>query len=171
MPDPEPVGVEVHVLLYREVLFEVQSGDVLVHRLALANVNQCVTLGMDDEPTGGIHVFARGVIEDREVGELGDAAEGVGHEPLAVLRGTRDESVEVEDSLRHNDAFDGTKQPGRGVEGRGDGSRVEDDRSYHVCAAAMSDEVDILQCLLDIGAGGTVPDEDPGQEEEDIICV
>jgi len=38
-----------------------------------------------------------------------------------------------------------------------------------MCAAAMSDEVDILQGLLDVGTRGTVPDEDPGQEEENIV--
>ena len=38
-----------------------------------------------------------------------------------------------------------------------------------MCAAAMSDEMDILQGLLDVCARGTVPDEDPGQEEENII--
>jgi hypothetical protein len=85
------------MLVYRKVLFEVQSGDVFVHGLALANVNQGIALGMDDEPAGGIHMLARRVVEDGEVGELGDAAKGVGHEPLAVLREARDELVEVED--------------------------------------------------------------------------
>ena len=108
------------MLVYGEVLFEVQSRDVLVHGLALANVDHGVALGMNYEPAGRIHVFARGVVEDGEVGELGNTAEGVGHEPLAVLRGARDELVRVEDSLRHNDTFDCIKQSGRGVEGRSD---------------------------------------------------
>lgn len=142
---------------------------MLVHGLALANVDQLVTLGMDDEPAGGIYVFARGIVEDGEVGELGDTAEGVGHEPLAVLGGARNELVEVEDALRHNDTFDGIKQPGRGVEGRSDGGGVEDDRSDHMRAAAMSDEVDLVQGLLNIGAGGSVPDEESGQEEKKIV--
>ena len=126
---------------------------------------------MDDEPAGGIHVFARRVVEDGEVGELGDAAEGIGHEPLAVLREAGDELVEVEDPLRHNDAFNGVKQSGRGVEGRGNGGRIEDDRGDHVRAAAMSDEVDLLQGLLDVCTRGAVPDEHPGQEEKDIVRV
>ena len=82
---------------------------MLVHGLALANVDQGVALGMDDEPAGGVHVFARGVVEGGEVGELGDAAKGVGYEPLAVLREARNKLVEVEDTLRHNDTFDGIK--------------------------------------------------------------
>ena len=89
---------------------------MLVHGLALSNVDQGVALGMDDEPTGGVYVFARGIVEDGEVGELGDTAKGVGHEPLAVLREARDESVEVEDPLRHDNTFDGIKQPGRSIE-------------------------------------------------------
>lgn len=142
---------------------------MLLHGLALTNVDQGVALGVDDKPTGGVHVFARGIVDDREVGELGDAAKCAGHEPLAVLGEARDELVGVEDPLRHNDTFDGIKQPGGGVEGRGDGGRVEDDRGDHVCAAAMSDEVDLLQGLLDVGTGGTVPDEHPGQEEKNIV--
>ena len=35
--------------------------------------------------------------------------------------------------------------------------------------ATMSDEVDLLQGLLDVGAGGTVPNEEPGQEEENVV--
>jgi hypothetical protein len=38
-----------------------------------------------------------------------------------------------------------------------------------VCAAAVSDEVDLLQGLLDVGTGGTVPDEHPGQEEKNVV--
>ena len=144
---------------------------MLVHGLALANVNERVTLGMEDEPTGGVHVFARGVVEYGEVGELGDAAEGVGYEPLAVLREARDELIDVENTLRHDDAFDCIKQPGRCVEGGSNGGRVEDDRCDHVCAAAVSNEVDLLQGLLDIGTGGTVPNEHPGQEEKKIVRV
>ena len=94
---------------------------MLVHGVALVNVDQGVALGMGDEPAGGIYVFARGVVEDGEVGELVDTAESVGHEPLAILGGTCDELVGVEDTLRHNDTLDGIKQPGRGVEGRSDG--------------------------------------------------
>ena len=142
---------------------------MIVHGLALANVDRRVALGMDDEPAGGIHVFARGVVEDGEVRELGDAAKGVGNEPLAILGEARDELVGVEYPLRHNDAFDSVEQSGGGVEGRSDGGRVEDDRGDHVCATAVSDEVYLLQGLLDIGAGGAVPDEHPGQEEKDIV--
>lgn len=100
---------------------------MFVHGLALANVDQGVALGMDDEPAGGVYVFARGVVEDGEIGEFGDAAKGVGHEPLAVLREARNESVEVEDSLRHDDAFDDIKQSGWSIERRSNGSRIEDD--------------------------------------------
>ena len=142
---------------------------MLVHGLALANVDQGVALGMNDEPAGGVYVFARGVVEDGKVGELGDTAKGVGYEPFAILREARNELVGVEDPLRHNDTFDGIKQSGRSIERRSNGSRVEDDRGDHMCAAAMSDEVDILQSLLDVGARRTVPDEDPGQEEKNII--
>jgi len=38
-----------------------------------------------------------------------------------------------------------------------------------VRAAAVTDEVDLLQSLLDVGTGGTVPDEHPGQEEKNIV--
>ena len=140
-----------------------------MHGLALANVDQGVALGVDDEPAGGIHVFARRVVEDGKVGELGSAAEGTGHEPLAVLREAGDELVEVEDPFRHNDTFDGVEQSGRGVEGRSNGGRVEDDRGDHVCAATMSDEIDLLQGLLDVCTRGAVPDEHPGQEEKNIV--
>ena len=112
----EPVGVEVDVLVRGQVLFEVQSRDVLVHGLALTNVDQGVALGMDDEPAGGIHVFTRRVVEDGEIGELGVSTEGVGHEPVAVLGEARDQLVGVEDTLRHDDAFDSIEQSGRGVE-------------------------------------------------------
>ena len=142
---------------------------MLVHGLALANVDQGVVLGMNDEPAGGIHALARGVIEHGEIGELGGAAEGVSHEPLAVLREARDELVGVEDPLRHDDTLDGIEQSGRGVEGRRDGGRVEDDRGNHMRAAAVSDEVDLLQSLLDVGTGGSVPDQEPGQEEKNIV--
>lgn len=36
-------------------------------------------------------------------------------------------------------------------------------------AAAVSDEVDLLQGLLDVRAGRSVPDKHPGQEEKDIV--
>ena len=142
---------------------------MFVHGLALANVDQRIALGMDDEPAGGVHVLARRVIDDREIGELGGVAKGIGHEPLAVLREAREELVEVENPLRHDDTFDGIEQSSRGVEGRSDGGRVEDDRGDHMRAAAVSNEVNLLQGLLDVGTGGTVPDEHPGQEEEDIV--
>ena len=142
---------------------------MLVHGLALADVDQGITLGMDEEPAGGVHVLARRIVEDGEVGELGDAAKGIGHEPLAVLREAREELVEVENPLRHNDTLDGIEQSGGGVEGRSNGGRVEDDRGDHVCAAAVSNEVDLLQGLLDVGTGGTVPDEHPGQEEKNVV--
>ena len=142
---------------------------MLVHGLALANVDQSIALGMDDEPAGGIHVLAGRIVDDGEIGELGHAAKGIGHEPLAVLREAREELVEVEDPLRHNDTLDGIEQSGRGVEGRSNGCRVEDDRGNHVCAAAVSNEVDLLQGLLDVGTRGTVPDQHPGQEEKDIV--
>ena len=89
---------------------------MLVHSLALARVDQGVALGMNDEPAGGIHVVTRGVVEDGEVGELGDSTEGIGHEPLAVLGEARDELVGVKDALRHNDALDGVKHSGGSVE-------------------------------------------------------
>ena len=165
----EPVNVKAYIFVYRKVLFEVQSRDVFVHGLALANVDQRIALGMDDEPAGGVHVLARGIVDDGEIGELDSVAKGIGHEPLAVLREAREELVEVEDPLRHDDTLDGVEQSSRGVEGRSDGGRVEDDRGDHMRAAAVSNEVNLLQGLLDVGAGRTVPDEHPGQEEEDIV--
>lgn len=36
-------------------------------------------------------------------------------------------------------------------------------------AAAVSDEVDLLQGLLDVRPGRTIPDEQPGQEEENVV--
>lgn len=165
----ELVDIKAYMFVYRKVLFEVQSRDVFVHGLALTNVDQRIALGMDDEPAGGIHVVTRGIVDDGEIGELDSVAKGIGYEPLAVLREAREELVEVEDPLRHDDTFDGVEQSGRGVEGRSDWGRVEDDRGDHMRAAAVSNEVNLLQGLLDVGTGRTVPDEHPGQEEEDIV--
>lgn len=106
----------------REVLLEIQHGDVFVHRLALTNVDQGVTVGMNEEPAGGIHVFAGGVVEHGEIGKLGVSAKRIGHEPLAILGEARDELVGVEDTPGHNDAFDDIEQSGGGVERRSDGS-------------------------------------------------
>ena len=38
-----------------------------------------------------------------------------------------------------------------------------------MCAAAMPNEVDLLQGFLDVGARGSIPDEEPGQEEKNIV--
>ena len=109
MVNLERVGVEIYVFVRRKALLEVQSGNMLVHGPALANVDQGISLGVNDEPAGGIHVFAGGVVEGGEVGELGDSTKGIGHEPLAVLREARDELVGVKDTLRHNDTLDGVE--------------------------------------------------------------
>lgn len=36
-------------------------------------------------------------------------------------------------------------------------------------AAAVADEVDLLHGFLDISSRGSVPDEHPGQEEENVV--
>ena len=133
-----------------------------MHGLALTGVDQGVALGMNDQPAGGIHMFTRGVVEDGEIRELGVSTKRIGHEPLAVLREARDELVRIEDTLRHDDTFDDIEQSGRGVERRSDGGRVEYNRGDHVSAAAVSDEVDLLQGLLDVRPGRAIPDKHPG---------
>ena len=144
---------------------------VVVHFLALKSVYQCISTGVNDDPTDMSCPLAKGHLRSGIAIVGWQITKCIANKPVTISRKRLEQGIDVINSLRKDDTPNGPQKLHGGYESRF--RRVEQYARQHVGAAAMTNQEHTVRVIARQGlaAVGPRPREEESEQFEDVLRV